>query len=316
MSRVRLASFALACLLVVGCVQGETTVLVNPDGSAKIHLDVVSVMPVNFGPQPGGKKPEDETVEDLLRNSLRQTLESPGVAAWKDVSAEFLPNGKLKFVGTAYVKQLEEFDSKGGLFMMTPSFSAKREADGSLKLTARKDDNDFGTSKRKPKTPEEIKKMSDAELDKHVLRELIDLQSAKPLLTAFLSDAKVKTTYVLPGDVTAFSGVSRDGRKVFFTLDGNKMLANANKMLAQDRVTWRKLYREAKSADFLQDVIFDVDGGGNASVTVAKPEKHLFDYDKEVKDARAAYPQLRKKFGFGDDLMLPTGDAPSPKKGP
>ena len=34
----------------------------------------------------------------------------------------------------------------------------------------------------------------------------------------------------------------------------------------------------------------------------------LFDYDKEVQAARAAYPALRKSLGLADDVKLP-GDA-------
>ena len=151
--------------------------------------------------------------------------------------------------------------------------------------------------------------MTDAELDQYILRELIDLQSTKPLVTAFLADARMKTTYVLPGEVTAAEGFAKDGRKATFTLDGNKVLATFNKAVSQDRAEWRKLYRGSPDRAAIEAAVFGVPME-TGSIAVAKPGEAQFDFDKEVKEARAAYPELRKKFGFGDDLRLPTGDNP------
>jgi hypothetical protein len=314
MKRFRLVALGLLCFAAAGCVEGDVTYTVNPDGSAKVKVDVVSVNPPRFfGGGPGAKKSGDESLDDTLRQSIRQTLEMPGVAAWKDVSAEFLPNGKLKFVGTAYVKRVEDFDAKGGIPLLQLGLASERGPDGSLRLVARrKEKDDLGFSQRKPKTPDEIKKMTDAELDQYVLRELIDLQSTKPLFVAFFTDAKLKTTYVLPGEVTAAEGFAKEGRQASFTLDGAKVLASFNKALSQDRAEWRKLYRAAPDRSAIEAVVFGAPVE-NGSITVAKPGEAQFDFDKEVKEARAAYPELRKKFGFGDDLRLPTSDAP-PKK--
>lgn len=314
MSRFRLIALGLLCIAMAGCVEGEVTYTVNPDGSAKVHVDVVSVMPLPFfGGGPEVKKPEEETLDDLRRKAIRQTLEMPGVVAWKDVSAEFLPNGRLKFVGTAYVKRTEDFEEKGGIPLLDHNLAAKRAPDGSLRLvTAKSKKDDSPLSKRRPKTADEIKKMTDAELDQHILRDLIDLQASKSLFTALLTDAKVKTTYVLPGEVTETEGFTRDGHKATLLLDGNKMLTHFNTMLKQDQAAWRKLYRSATSPSVLEASVFGApfDSG---SITVGKPGAAQFDFDKEVKDARAAYPEIRKKFGFGEDLRLPTGDNP-PKK--
>src|SRR5262245_2586975 len=104
MNRFRLASLGLLCLFVAGCVEGEVTYTVNPDGSAKVRVDVVTVVPPNpFGgdvkidPKKDAKGPGEEPLDELLRQAIRQTLESPGIVAWKDVTAQFRPDGKLKF---------------------------------------------------------------------------------------------------------------------------------------------------------------------------------------------------------------------------
>src|SRR5687768_3208382 len=59
MYRFRLVVLAVACVAVTGCVEGEVTYTVNPDGTAKVKFDVVTVKPVQltFGPPnaPGAK---------------------------------------------------------------------------------------------------------------------------------------------------------------------------------------------------------------------------------------------------------------------
>jgi hypothetical protein len=316
MNRFRLVSLGLLCLLVAGCVEGEVTYTVNPDGSARVRVDVVTVVPLNpvqnFAKK-GAKDPGEETLDQLLREAIRPTLESPGVVAWKDVSARFLPDGKLKFAGTAYVKRIDDFDTKGGLPLFGPTFALERGADGSLKLVPGKEEADDPLSKkRKPKTPDEIKKMTDAELDQYILRDLIQLQSAKPLFTAFFADTKLKTTFVMPGDLTAAAGLETDGRKATFVLDGNKALTALNKALKQSPAEWRNMYRALGGADAIQASVLGF-SPQTISLTVARPGAAQFDFLKEVKEARAGYPELRKKFGFGDDLRLPTDDG-VPKK--
>jgi hypothetical protein len=314
----QLAAIALGflCLALAGCVEGEVAYTINPDGSARVKIDVITGMPLNpFGAgDVGAKKPEEESLDDMRGRAIRSTLESPGVAAWKDVSAEFLPNGKLQFRGTAYLKKVEDFQVQGGgIPLIGPALRFERANEGPLKLVAMGGGPDgIGSSRRKPKSPEEIKKMTDDELDRQILLDLIDLQSSKPLVTAFLADAKLKTTYVLPGEVTASEGFARDGQTASFTLDGPRVLASFTKALNQDRAAWRKVYREAATPAAIQAAIFDFPIE-SASITVAKPTGAQFDFDKEVKAARAAYPELRKKFGFGEDLKLPMGDAPPDK---
>jgi hypothetical protein len=232
----------LACLALAGCVEGEVVYTINPDGSSRVKIVVITGMPVNpFGDNAGARKPEEETVDDLRRRAVRSTLESPGVAAWKDVSAEFLPNGKLKFQGTAYLKRLEDFQIQGGgIPILGPSLRVEPAAEGPFKLVAMNGGQDgLGTSRRKPKSPEEIKKMSDEELDRHILLDLIELQSAKPLVTAFLADARLKTVYLLPGEITAAEGFRHEGKRASFELDGNRAIASYTKALNQDRAARR-----------------------------------------------------------------------------
>lgn len=311
MTRLRLMVLAGLCVTAAGCVDGETTYTVNPDGSARLQFKIVTPKELGlFGPPPKKSAVEDPPADELVRSAIKPILETPGIAAWKDVSAEFLPNGKLKFSGTAYVKRLSDFTELKGvpkLGLGPVGASLTREPSGALKFVGTKD-KENEPPRRASKSPEAIRKMTDAELDRHILNDLVELQSMRGLLIAALTDLKVKSTIQMPGAVTEAPGFTIKGNEAIREFDGNMILASINKILTTDPASLRKAYRSAKGP--VPESLF-IEGANPdmAAITVAKPGQALFDYDKEVKEAVAAYPDLRKKFGFGEDLQLPKGEA-------
>jgi hypothetical protein len=310
MNRFRLVVLAFGCFVLAGCVEGEATYTINPDGSAKVKFDVVTVKQIPFaGGGLGGKAEEDKDLDDLVRDALQPILQTPGVAAWKDVSAEYLPNGKLKLSGTAYVRRLQDFNLNSPP-LLAPEFTAEAAPNGALKLSP-KEEKESTVPKRKRKSDAEIKKMTDAELDKYIHRELIDLQSMRPLFVAVLGGAKMKMTYVLPGEPDGAKGFVRNGRSLTHTLEGDKVIAVVDRVLKADPADRRKLFREDAAGD-IKKILDDEFLAPRSTITIAKPEQ-AFDYEKEVKAARDAYPALRKKFGLGADVKLPMTDGP-PKK--
>ncbi|HJZ54763.1 MAG TPA: hypothetical protein VKE74_07375, partial [Gemmataceae bacterium] len=121
---------------------------------------------------------------------------------------------------------------------------------------------------------------------------------------------------VLPGEPEKVAGFKREGpNAVSFVLDGNQLLAAAEKSNALDNNELRKQLRSGSNASspFLKEF-----GGwdlAGMTATMAKPGQPQFDYDQEVKAARAAYPELRKKLRLPDDVRLPGEPAPDvPKK--
>src|SRR5262245_43175313 len=103
----------LVCLTALGCVEGEQTFTLNPDGSGKVKLDVMMPTPADpfVGPpkKADGGAPE-ATPDVLLRKSLKGLLETRSIDAWKDVTAEFTRDGRLKITGTAYFRNAEAFE--------------------------------------------------------------------------------------------------------------------------------------------------------------------------------------------------------------
>jgi hypothetical protein len=107
MRRLPITALGLLCMAFTGCVEGEQTFTLNPDGSGKVSIKVV--MPP-FDLRSAIKQPAKESLEDMRRGMLQPLLQTLGVEAWKDVSADFTPDGHLKFTGTAYFKNYNHLE--------------------------------------------------------------------------------------------------------------------------------------------------------------------------------------------------------------
>lgn len=311
MRRFTLVAAWLVTLSTLGCVEGEQAFTLNPNGSGKVKIDVVMAP---FDRRPAGKIRDNESLDDLLRGLLQPLLETDGVEAWKDVSADFTPVGRFKFAGTAYFKDyitLQWAGEKKTLAFGT-LFRLERKRDGSLALTGTEAGAGVGVTPGwfGRSVPEQT---TDAQLDDLIMKQRVAYQQAKPFNRAMLTDLKLKIVYHLPGGTSEVREFKPEGRTtISFTLDGNQILAGREKLMTLDNAELRKYYRgkpdDARLAKYLGDAfIYD------ASATVAKPTAPQFDYDEEVKEARAAYPELRKKLKLGNDVRLPGEEKATPK---
>src|SRR3954447_13745848 len=128
------AAAGLVCLLLTGCIQSEQIFTLNPDGSGKVAITLVAPFnpfeaALGGGGPPGGKKPSLADKKRAFVDKLLSTAK--GVDAWKDVSAEYTPEGLLKFQGTAYFKDMRQLKTDPG--SGAPA-KLERGPDGSLRL--------------------------------------------------------------------------------------------------------------------------------------------------------------------------------------
>ncbi len=120
------------------------------------------------------------------------------------------------------------------------------------------------------------------------------------------NDLKITTVLNLPGEVLEVKGFKKDGpRTVSQSIDGAVLLATMKKMIMMDGAEMKKLAASSNEKDLKRllgpmGAMMD-----EPDVTVGKLGSALFDYDKEVRDARAAYPALRKALGLHDSVKLP-----------
>jgi hypothetical protein len=290
------ASVCVAVLfLASGCIELKQTITLNPDGKGKVAYDVV--MPVDMGFQgigDGKEKTLDQKKQEALVKAL--TGDHKGVVAWKDVTMNWTPDGRLHFVGTAYFEKLDQLAGEND-----ETYSATREKD-TLKVTVKPKN----TTDPKKKPLPDLAKMTDKELDEFLLNERVKYQATKPLMTAMLTDLKYTTILHLPGDVSSVKTFKKDGARVVSReLDGNAVLAKYKAFMANDNATFKKKIKMANSLDFDKLVGEDIDFVNEGSLTVEKVGEPQFDFDKEVKEARAAYPALHKKLNLPETTKLP-----------
>lgn len=321
MRRFTLAAVALAALGLSGCVDGEQTFTLNPDGGGKVRIDVVMAPPGFLDIGPPAK--DGLTVDAMRLKSLGAVLRGKGVAAWKDVSAGFAPDGRFKFAGTAYFDQLAAFEIKelgvgernlalepapgGGLV-----FAPKRRGPGGSPVP--EPEGPFTGPGRK--TAAEYARMPDAELDRHILADRVQFQAARPLYRAFLGGVKLKNTFLLPGAAKDVVGYTADGAKLTRVMDGDKVLAAMDKMFGLSDAELRPLFRKAGALEaMVREAVGDL-GGEKGKALVPAPGGPQFDYAAEVRAARAAYPALRKALGLPDEFWIPDGTPPPPGFGP
>ena len=92
--------------LIAGCIQGQATLSLNPDGSGSIRFEGL------YDPY---FYPEDSTdISQTFRVFIQQIkdtlVESQGIDVWKDVNWRILDDGRFYFSAEAYFKSLNDAD--------------------------------------------------------------------------------------------------------------------------------------------------------------------------------------------------------------
>jgi hypothetical protein len=216
--------FACFGLVMAGCMDAEYEVVINPDGTGKVHI--TSVVPLDneaffMGRQEGAKKDPERLARDWVRGVIDQT---EGAVVWRDVTSRVDDEGKLHFSGTAYFSQLDDlklvFGNRGSVDMLSPGWTRE----GSLGiLTMDASDDDSESEPETDSTPQDLRRYK------------AQLASMLPIMTMFLMDQTLVYRFVLPGEVTESSNMVRiDDNTVELTFKGEKMIAYMQSLLADD----------------------------------------------------------------------------------
>jgi hypothetical protein len=204
---------ALATLL-GGCYDTRQIITLNPDGSGKADLESVFIPPDWWNDAAA----QTNRAGTAALQRLIQTAE--GVEAWRDVSSEELPDGRIRVRGTAYFPQLNRFKTE---LNRLHRFELSRTGTDALTIavqTAPPGSTPGWTStNRQANSPD-------------VARERQKLKRLRPLLAAFLEPSAMDTTLLLPGAIRSSSNFERpETNQLRLRLTGARLLAALDRVL-------------------------------------------------------------------------------------
>jgi len=313
-----LATAALAAAtLVAGCIETDQDVTLNPDGSGKTRVEIVMAdLPFAMTPQKDPPDPQ-ATAKRFAKSVLEK---SEGVVTWADAAVERTEDNRSRFTGTAYfgdfaAMNLQQAGKMKGLTL-------KKTSDGGylLRLQPQQQtgmkaaDSASDTSKEEEATPDPS--LSEEQMQQRLAAERAKWQQMKPMMAMTLGKMKMAATFHLPGNLVEVKGFEKTGDGgVRFVFDGARMLKVMDKLMTDDDYV-RENMMAGKGGmgqpPMGEEVLKQLFGTTGPLVARTKgPAKDQFDYQAEVKAAKAAYPAMIKKLGL-DQLPAEQPGPPMP----
>jgi len=302
-SWMRVGFLCALALAASGCFEVKQVITLNPDGSGKMAMDMLTASQAAMMGGPAATADANVTARDA---AAKMVADTKGVDAWTDVKYEVAKDGRIHVSGTAYFPDFSKMKGESGSAM-----NLKWTKDGSdMVLEAVMKEEPAGATEPAPKA------LSDEEVAKDLQKKRDDFQKQKPMAAAILGSLKMDTTVLLPGklaDVTVFEKVDNNG--VRLAMDGKKILEAMEKVMADDKVMKDALKAGKDGPDtpagqeIMQETLFGKKGPIRAKVTDLKP---LFDYKAEMEKAKAAQPAMIKKLGLDAAPAVPV--VPKPER--
>lgn len=249
------------------------------------------------------KTPEEETKE-IVYNILKR---SSGIEAWKNVSYERAADGRIRFKGTAYFKDLGKvkfypddrprasFASDGTSGMVLILTRAAPEKPGARTLSA-----------------DDLAKRMKADREKYPVMKNV---TAMDLLRM-----RFRLAFHLPGTPGEVKGLTEDGQTLRAAVDGLQVLKAVDALMT-DNATLGDMIKAGTSpasspkalADAVAKRLFGAKGEAWARMT--GDFRPRFDYAAEVAAAKKDLPAMMAKLGL--DTFKPTPTArPAPAARP
>lgn len=297
------APIILGCLTLIfltGCFDTTEDFTLNPDGSGKVVIESVCA-PLQL------QMNQKQTPDQELRSSVRSILDNvKGVAAWKDVTYERQDDGRLKFKGTAYFRNINRVEFQNLVLM---NFNLTKAADGSLVLDAQMNDKQNQRLAKPASIP-------DSDLAAKIKEAKARYQSSRPMMVGILATMKQDAVFHLPGTASQVSNFkSIPGGDLRITFAGTNMLAAMDSLAGNDD-WWRSQLADGRDMaqgglsldNAFNEKLFGERGPVRAVIAGGLPK---FDYAAEVAAARPEYAALLKKLGpasMGLGLGMGAGD--------
>lgn len=311
-----LAAVLAAAALIVGCIESKQDYSLNPDGSGKVVFEM-KIMDMSNMMQAGdpNQAPPDPMIA-AKQQAKRILDESQGVDVWSDVEVGRTDDGRIRFKGTAYFKDLgklkfQQADLSGMAF--------KKDPKGGMILEIEDKDDAKPDAKDAPKPPA----LTPEEITTRMQAQRAQFQQAKAMMGVFLAQMKIEIAFRLPGTVAECSNFKKqpDGA-LTLAFDGPKMLQAIDQCMADDNYVKEIVMKGEggdagpKMNDAMCEKLFGTKGPVRARIT--GDLKPVFAYDAETGAAKAKFPEMIKALGL-DKVPAPApmmGGMPPAMDGP
>jgi hypothetical protein len=280
-----------AGVLLAGCFEGKADLTFNPDGTGKMVGEITFPMeaPWTAAYKVGDElKTPEEKMKAVVANIIKK---SKGIDAWKDVSFEQAPGGRVLFKGTAYFKTA----SAVTLFPDTrPRIGFGGEgADGAMLILARGD--------MTPVKPPAFKALSADESAKAVKDQREAYKKLRPSIASQIQNLKFNLDFYTPGVVGEIHGLKAEEGYLSASVDGMRMLGALDGLVndnayMRDFVTEGGMVSMKWATDEIRPRLYA--NKGEVWAKVGDPLRPKFDYAAEMGAAKVAMPAMMVKLGL------------------
>jgi len=284
---------AVATLTLTGCLKMEHAAQLNSDNSGKALVKMAMINPMAMlGGGQGGPPPED-MAKEIAKGIIGG---SEGVDVWKDVSYGVRQDGMLEFQGTAYFSDFTQFSAGSGDEMGSQQFKSAIE-NGTWVIEMDLAEPEAKEGEDAPKQGEPVDM---AQIEAQLQQQRMQWQAMKGMMGAFFNEIEMKFNLEVGGEIQESNGFEKSApNAVGFNITGQKIMAGMDKLIMDDELMKKALAEgnvgedgmPEPTAEMISKMFFGTDGPLRMEI---KPGKDLFDYEKEVADAKANMPEETK----------------------
>ena len=278
--------------LIAGCIQGQASLSLNPDGSGSIKFEAL------YDPHCCRDNPTEisQTFQSFIEQIKNTLTESEGIEAWKDVDWRVLDNGKFYFKGQAFFKSINDVNIHPG------------NIKGNLKVSYQRNENQNCILELKSLKTEPNYTVS---AEHSVKRYEIFCDDVKKMV----GKLQLSILINLPSDIQKLSGFEKlDSRIVQFVIDGKQLSLLFQSLKEQGQ------YELAEKCNFQPGEYINnelLPGWLKSQkplwIYFADSSESLFNYDKQVSEAKKDYSRILEK---AELAVKPTEtNIPVPNKG-
>jgi hypothetical protein len=309
----RIMGFGLLAVLPLvlgGCFELKQDATLNPDGSGKMVVEMVmpDMSAMMMGDKPAIKPDPEVAIKTFAKGILDN---SRGVETWTDVSFAMADDGRMKFKGTAFFKDISKLSIAAGKGDSSGVVTWTKSDKGGMVLTMVMD----GPGDPKPPAAQPPA-MTDEEINKAVQAMKMQWPQMRQMFEMMVGKLKMDTIVHLPGTVAEVNGFKKEADgSVRLSYDGAKILEVLDKLMA-DEAYLKAAVKAGKDPMKDKDpVVFEKMFGtkGPLSARATGDMKPAFDFEKECKAAKDAYPKMIEKLGLD---KVPAGGGPALRIGP